>query len=227
MKISVSIIVLLLTTSLMAQHTIKPTVEVSGEGIVRVVPDEVTISVRVENNGNDPKALKQKNDRIVSEVLSFIKSMGIDSKDVKTQYVRLSKNYDYNTKSYSYNANQSISIKITDLSKYEQLMNGLLESGINRIDGVAFSSSKKSNLESQARKKAVAHAKMKAEEYAGVLNQSIGKAVSIRENLVSNNPSPVFRAAMAMDSSSSGGQQTLSPGEIEIRVIVYISFELL
>ncbi len=226
MKISVSIIVLLLTTLVMAQNNIKPTIEVSGEGIVRVIPDEVTISIRVENNGNNPKTLKQENDRIVSDVLSFIKSQGISDKHIKTQYIRLSKNYDYKTKSYNFNANQSISVKLTDLGKYEGLMNGLLESGINRIDGIAFSSSQKSILESEARKKAVKHAKMKAEEYAGVLNQRVGKAVSIRENPASGNPPPLYRSAMAMNDES-GGQQTLAPGEMEIRVIVYISFELL
>jgi hypothetical protein len=210
----------------MAQNNIKPLVEVSGEGIVRVVPDEVTINLRVENTGDNAKELKRTNDRIVNEVLSFIKSQDIEDKYVKTEYIRLSKNYDYKTKSYNYAANQSISVKLTDLSKYETLMNGLLESGINRIDGISFSTSERQALESDARKRAVAHAKLKAEEYAGVLNQGIGKAVSIRENVNFSPPSPVLRQAMAMDSSG-GGEQTMAPGEMEVRVTVYISFELL
>jgi uncharacterized protein YggE len=223
---SISItIILLLTTVLMAQENFKPSVEVSGEGIVTVVPDEVSVSVRVENNGKNAKTLKQENDRIVNNVLVFIKSMGIADKYVKTEYVRLNKNYDYNTKSYSYVANQSISVKLTDLKKYEELMNGLMESGINRIDGINFSSSKMSELESEARKKAVAHAKLKAVEYAKVLDQGIGKAMSIRENIVSNNPTPMYKSVMMMDSEG-GAQQTMAPGEMEIRVIVYIAFEL-
>ncbi len=210
----------------MAQNNLKPMVEVTGEGIVRVVPDEVTINLRVENTGNDPKVLKKENDRIVNEVLSFLSSQNIDEKYVKTEYIRLNKNYDYNTKSYNYAANQSLSVKLIDLSKYEPVMNGLLESGINRIDGVSFSTSQRKALESKARKNAVANAKMKAEEYAGVLNQGVGKAISIRENINFNPPSPVLRSAMAMDSSG-GGEQTMAPGEMEVRVTVYISFELL
>jgi uncharacterized protein YggE len=210
----------------MAQNNLKPMVEVSGEGVVRVVPDEATISLRVENTGNNPKALKKENDRIVNEVLSFLKSQKINDKYVKTEYIRLSKNYDYNTKAYNYAANQSISVKLTDLDKYEAVMNGLLESGINRIDGISFSTSKQSALESEARKKAVTHAKMKAEEYAGVLNQGVGKALSIRENVSFTPPSPLLRSAMQMDSSG-GGEQTMAPGEMEVRVTIYISFELL
>lgn len=226
MRNLVTIIILLITCTLMAQEAIKPTVDVSGEGIVRVVPDEVTINLRVENTGNNAKELKQQNDRIVNEVLSFIRSQKIEDKHVKTEYIRLSKNYDYNSKKYNYAANQSISVKLTNLDKYETLMNGLMESGINRIDGISFSSSERSTLESEARKKAVADALKKAKEYAGVLNQGVGKAISIRENVNYSPPTPIYRSAMQMDSSG-GAEQTMAPGEMEVRVVIYISFELL
>jgi len=222
----INTLLLILTTCIMtAQTHPQPTVDVTGEGIVYVVPDEVTISVRVENTGKNPKELKQENDRIVNEVFNFIRSIGIKDKHVSTEYIRLNKNYEYNTKSYSYAANQSIRIKLTDLEKYEHLMNGLIETGINRIDGVNFSSSFMVKLESEARKKAMAHAKMKAEEYAGVLDQTIGKAVSINEQQSVNYPQPMYKS-MAMMSDSSADQQTIAPGEMEIRVNVNVRFIL-
>ncbi|MCW5520404.1 SIMPL domain-containing protein [Aureitalea sp. L0-47] len=225
MKTTLSIFILILSTTLMSQNSIQPTVDVSGEGIVRVVPDEVTINLRVENTGNDARELKRENDRIVNEVLSFLKKEKIEEKYIKTEYIRLSKNYDYNSKSYNFSANQAISVKLSDLGRYESIMDGLLTSGINRIDGISFSSSQRASLEAEARKKAVAHAKMKAEEYAGVLDQKVGKAVSIRENVSYSPPTPLYRGAMAMDASA-GGEQTMAPGEMEIRVMIYISFEL-
>ncbi|MEL6811515.1 MAG: SIMPL domain-containing protein, partial [Bacteroidota bacterium] len=199
-------------------------VDVKGEGVVTIVPDQVTVNVRVENTGTSPKELKQMNDRTISEVLQYVKRMGIDEKYVKTEFVRLSKNYEYNTKTYNYVANQSLSIKLVDLSDYEKLMNGLLETGINRIDGVTFASSEMASLESQARKAAIENAKMKAEEYASVLGQSIGKAIQISEFQQTNIPSPMFRGAMAMDGESAA--KTLAPGEMEIRVQVNVSFQL-
>ena len=81
--------------------------------------------------------------------------MDIADKDVRTEYMNLSKNYDYNSKTYTFAANQSLSVKLRDLKKYEPVMKGLLDTGINRIDGVSFSSSNKEVLESQARKKAL------------------------------------------------------------------------
>ena len=225
MKTLKTLLILLTTTIMMAQNTPQPSVDVTGEGIVHVVPDQVTINVRVENNGKNAKELKQLNDSTVNDVLATIKRMGIDDKDVRTEYIRLDKNYDYNTKTYSFAANQAISIKVKDLSKYEPLMNALLESGINRIDGIAFSSSNQDALESQARKKAVENAQIKAKEYAAVLNQSIGKAISISEFSQQSGPQPMYKV-MAMESDMGGGQQTIAPGEIEIKMRVNVSFVL-
>jgi len=225
MKTINSLFILLISTVIMSQNNPQPTVDVTGEGVVRVVPDEVTINVGVENTGKNVKELKSENDRIVDEVFATVKRMGIDEKDVQTEYIRLSKNYEYNTKTYNYAANQSISIKVKDLKKYESLINGLMDSGINRIDGISFTSSNMTALESQARKKAVENAKMKAQEYTQVLNQTIGKAISISEFRAINNPQPMYKT-MAMSADSLEGQQTLAPGEMEIRVNVNISFLL-
>lgn len=227
MKILQTFLILAITTTaMMAQNTLPPpTIDVTGEGIVRVVPDEVTIKIRVENTGENTKTLKEQNDATVSEVLKFLKKMNIDDKDVKTEYMNLSKNYDYNSKTYTFAANQSLSVKLRDLKKYEPVMKGLIDSGINRIDGVSFSSSNKAALESQARKKAVENAKMKAEEYTSVLNQTVGKAVSISELNNSGGPQPMYKSAM-MDSSSGNGDQTIAVGEMEIRTTVNVSFLL-
>jgi uncharacterized protein YggE len=219
------LLIFLISTIMTAQNNEQPTVDVTGEGIVRVVPDEVTITVRVENTGNEAKALKMLNDNIVNDVLQTIKRMGIKDKNVQTEYVNLSKNYDYNKKTYNYSANQTISIYLKDLKKYEPLMDGLMSSGINRIDGISFSSSKEMELKSQARKKAVENALMKAKEYVGVLNQTIGNAVSISEFQNSIAPQPMYKA-MAMQGDSAGEKETLAPGEIEIRTSVNVRFVL-
>ena len=225
MKTLATILILTMTLSMNAQNHVQPTVEVSGEGTVTVVPDEATVTVRVENTGSDAATVKQENDRTISNVFAFLKKMKIEDKNVKSEYIRLSKNYEYNTKTYNYAANQSISIQLKDLKKYEELMNGLLQTGINLIDNVSFSSSKVKDLESQARKKAVENAKMKATEYASVLGQSIGKAVRISEFNQVNTPQPLMYKSSAMREGDSAGQ-TMAPGEMEISMTVNVSFIL-
>jgi hypothetical protein len=219
------LLILLISTFMTAQNNLQPTVDVTGNGTVRVVPDQVTISVRIENSGDDVKLLKTQNDQIVNDVLQTIKGMGIDNKNVQTEYLKLSKNYQHNTKTYNYAANQKVSIYLKDLEKYESLMDALMASGINRIDGISFSSSNEIALRSQARKKAMENAVMKAKEYVGVLNQTIGKAVSISEFQNSVVPQPMYRS-MAMADEGAPSKQTLAPGEIEIQAKVTVSFIL-
>lgn len=201
-----------------------PSVDVNGVGTVHVVPDRVTIQIRVENSADEVKGLKEKNDETVREVLCFLKKMNIAEKDIRTEYMNLTKNYDYNTKTYSFSANQSISILIRDLSKYEDLMRGLLDSGVNRIDGVSFSSSDRKDLESQARKKAIENAKMKAEEYASALGQKIGKAISVSE--FQSGPEPRMKMRAMMSDAVEESDSSMALGEMEIQVMVQVKFLL-
>lgn len=204
------------------QHSV---VTVKGEGTVKVVPDQVLIRSRIEHEGNDAGEVKKQNDAAVAKILSYLKSRGIEEKNFRTEYLNLNKNYNYNDKSYSYVANQAFSIKLENLKEYEELMGGLLEAGLNRIDGIEFQSSKKEEHSSAARKKAVENAKMKAEEYAAALGQTIGKAVGISE-METNNYQPVYRMEMMKSSADAGGEETIAPGEMEVTARVTVNFML-
>lgn len=224
MKNIITSILILVITTMAAQEKLQSFVSVTGEGIVNIVPDQVTISMSVENSGNDPVALKALNDRAVNDVLNFIKQSGIDEKDYQTQYVNLNKRYDYNTKTYSYHANQTITVLLKDLKKYDALLSGLMTRGINRINGISFGSSRLEELKSDARKLAVSNAKAKAVEYAGVLNQTVGKAIQISEQSFST-PTPRFRTEALALSADSGGE-TLAVGEMEVKATINVVFEL-
>lgn len=225
MKNTLTVILLLFSTVLLAQEKMQSIVSVTGESTVKIIPDQVTIRMSVENTGDDPVALKTLNDKAVNEVLSFIRQNGIESKDVQTQHVTLNKRYDYNTKTYSYQATQTIMVLLKDLKKYDGLISGLMTKGINRIDGISFGTSKLEELKSEARKLAVSNAKVKAMEYAGVLNQTVGKAIQINEQGSYNPPMPLYRAD-AMAYSIDGGDETLAIGEMEVKATIQVVFEL-
>lgn len=199
-------------------------VNVTGTGIVHVVPDNVVIRSRVEHEGESASEVKAQNDKVINEILKFLKSEGIPDKNIQTEYIKLNKQYDYKTKEYSYAANQAISIKLEDLNKYEKLMSGLMNSGLNRIDGIEFQTSQKEKLESEARKKAILNAKEIAEELVAPLGQKLGKATSISE-VDSNHFQPVYRTMMMQDSASKESQ-TIAPGEMELKVKVQVGFFL-
>lgn len=225
MKNLITVLLVLLSLQIMAQEKLQAVVNVTGEGIVTVVPDQVTISVSVENSGDDVIALKSLNDKTVDAVLKHIKQSGVEAKDIQTHYVSLNKRYDYNTKTYSFHAKQTITVLLRDLKKYDSLVSGLVQRGINSIDGITFGSSKAEELKSKARKNAVTNARMKAQEYAGVLNQKIGKAIQISEQGNYNPPTPMYRSESLLMSDSGGGE-TLAVGEMEMKVKIQVVFEL-
>jgi uncharacterized protein len=207
-----------------AQENSGPKVSVLGAGTVNVVPDRVVINSRVEHTGNSAVEVKKQNDRVVDEVIKYLKSQGVEAKDIQTEYIRLNKDYNYNTKETFYSANQAISIYLRDINKYETVMSGLLQSGLNRIDGVQFKTSKEEELQAEARKKAVLDARLKAGEYADALGQKIGKAINISE-VQTDHYQPVYRVMeMKQDSAE---QETIAPGEMEITVKVNVAFLLL
>ena len=225
------LVLLVMTTSTIFAQEIKqvPQISVSGEGIIKVIPDEVKITVSIENTSKEASDAKKANDIVADKVLKLIKSKGIDLKDFQTQRMNLYQNYDYNTKKKNYVANQTISIHLKDLSKYDNLMMDLVDTGINGIQGVEFMSSKIKDLEKQARKNALLDAKSKAEDYVSVLTgQKLGKVLLISDNSQTNYPQPVFRGAMktmAMESDSFS-KETLAIGEIEILSTVSVTFIL-
>lgn len=225
-----TILILLTCFTMMTQaqeNKFIPQISVSGEGKVMVKPDLATIQIGINNTGKDAAEVKNLNDETIDKVLKFIKKFGIPTSDYKTTSVNLNKNYDYEKKKYNFQANQTISIELKDLSKYDGLMMGLLDNGINQINNVEFKSSKLAQHQSEARKLAIVDAKKKAEDYVSVLNQKVGKAILITDNSSPYQP-PMLRS-MSFDKSMSEApmqKETLAIGEIEIYTNVSVSFIL-
>lgn len=202
------------------------TINVSGEGKIKVIPDHALIAVSIETKGTKAQDVKKENDNTMDAILKFIKKSNIAKEDFQTQRVSLNPNFDYVKKKYNYVATQSIQIVLKDLSKYDELMEALVDEGINKIDNVEFKSSKMKELQSEARKLAIKDAKSKAEDFVSVLGQKVGKAILISDNSQTYNPHPVMYAMKSMSMDESVPKETLAAGEIEITANVSVSFIL-
>lgn len=207
-----------------------PLITVTGESTVHVKPDEVTLTFGVETKDEDAKVAKTNNDKLMSDVHKYLKAQKIDPKNIQTDYVRLNAMYVYNDKDrkQEYAAVNTVSLKLTDIAKYETIVSGLLERGINKIDQVSFGSSKLIQHQTEARNLAIQNAKEKADALASAIGQSIGKAYYINEN--SSQMIPYPRVAMKtmnyVSEESSADGPTIAPGEIEIKGNVTVSFVL-
>jgi uncharacterized protein YggE len=205
-----------------------PQINVSGEGKIKVVPDQVSILATVETKGTNAKEVKKQNDQQMEAVLKLVKSMNLAPADYKTKRVSLNPQYDYEKKKHTYNATQTIEILLRDLSKYDELMEGLVDQGINRIDDVTFQSSKLAQYQSEARKQAMKDAKMKAEDYVSVLGQKVGAGTTITDNSQTYYPQPMYAGmkSMRVEADSAVPRETMAVGEIEIIANVSVSFKL-
>lgn len=231
MKKTIFILLTLVATVSQAQEFVKPMplISVSGEGKVKVVPDQAFISIAVETKGNNATDVKKNNDIAVEKVIQFIKKSKLPKEDVQTKRVSLNPQYDYDKKKYNYIATQTIEILMKDLNLYDAVMEGLVDSGINRINTVEFRSSKLEFHQSEARKLAMKDAKHKAEDYVSVLGQKAGKAFTINDNTQVDYPRPMMyemKSAMADATGAGAPRETLAIGEINITANVSVSFIL-
>ena len=209
------------------QKPVIPMITVSGEGKIKVTPDQVSISLGAENIGKDAQEVKKKNDESIAAIIKTIKKFNIPATDFQLANVSLYRSYDYDTKKYNYTASQTVKVLLKDMKIYNEFMYSINESGVTNISGLEFMSSKMETYEKEARKKAMLNAKQKAEDYVSVLNQKVGKALIINDNSSVNYPQPVLYRAMAksMDESAPA-PETMAPGEISIDANVQVSFVL-
>lgn len=204
-----------------------PQISVTGEGKVKIIPDQAVVTVGFQNTGKDAKEVKTLNDEVVDKVIKFLKKSGIPATDYKTNNVSLYKSYDYEKKKYNFQASQTLIITLKDLSKYDEVMMGLNDAGVNSISGVEFKSSKMEDYERDARKKAVLNAKQKAQDYVSVLGQKVGKALLITDNSQSYIPQPMYKGnMMEMAADGAAQRETLAVGELEINTNVSVTFVL-
>ena len=215
--------------SLQAQEQkMQPQISVSGEGQVKVIPDEAVLSIAVETKGEASAKVKKDNDVVIDKVLKYLKTTKINQKDIKSERVSLYPQYDYTKKKNYYMASQTINITLRDLSQYEVIMDELVKLGVNRVNGVTFQSSEIEKLRSEARVLAIKDAQKKASDYAGALGQKVGKAIMVSDTSQPYYNPPIFRNVMMMEAkvASDGGQETIAVGEIEIKTNVNITFIL-
>ncbi len=225
-KVILMLALVVMANSFAQEQKQVPMINVSGEGKIKVAPDQALVSISIETKGTKAEDVKRENDKKMEGILKFIKKSNVATEDFQTQRISLNPNYDYEKKKYSYIATKSIQILLKDLSKYDALMEGLVNEGINKIDNVEFKSSKMTQLQSDARKLAMKEAVIKAEDYVSVLGQKVGKARLITDNSQIFIPQPRMYAMKSVASDEAISRETLALGEIEITAIVSVSFNL-
>ena len=206
-------------------------ISVTGSAEIRVAPDEAILTVGVDSHDRELAAAKMQNDARVKKALAVARDAGIGEKDIQTSALTLGPNYSEEKipKLLGYDASQTVTLTLKELSKYEALMTNLLQAGVNRVEGVQFRVSEPRKSKDEARSQAIRAAREKAAAMASELGQALGKPWEIAE-LGPEEPYAIntvqFSASLRERNAFMGEQTPIASGQVSIRALVRISFQL-
>ena len=207
------------------------TFSVSAEGKVIVSPDIAKFDFAVVSEGKNPETLGEVNNKAMNTAIDFVKSKGVEEKDIKTIQYNLVPIYEYEEKTKrtsisGYSLTQTILVKIRDLAKVAGIVGGLPELGINKIGSISFEVENQEEFLAEARKQAFEKAKAKALEIASQNGISVGDIIGFWESGVQ----PYYGYSDEIGGMGGGSVSSITPsiqsGTQEITVQVSISYEI-
>ncbi len=209
--------------------TITPqrTFSVSGEGKEIVIPNIAEIRIGLISEGKDLIELQKENSEKFNKVINFLKSQGIEEKDISTENYSITPKYKYGqvAEIVGYTINQSFSVKIRDLRKIGEILSGAVQNGANNIYGPNFTIDDEKIYLDKAREKAIKEAKEKAEKIAKTAGFRLGKIVNITESsgLL---PYAIFPKGIGAGEQGGIGTPQIETGSQEIKILVTLTYEI-
>lgn len=207
------------------------TITVTGEAKVMAEPDEYIFYPNYEFRGPDKNAALNELTKKSDEIVSKIKSLGVEESKIKTNsngYDGRPYPVDGNSKEVTYNL--SINVRVGQREMAQKVQDYLITtSPTGSVSPQAsFSDSKKKELESEARDKATQEARAKADQSAKNLGFKVGRVKSVEDGTgFGVYPMPergVSNAMPTLDSTSS--QLSVQPGENELHYSVTVVYFL-
>lgn len=218
----------------------------SGSAEVRVVPSRVVLTFGVETFNPELAVAKRENDSKASAIIALSKELGIEPKDVQTDYIFVEPVYEgYDDrrvgKFLHYLVRKTVVVLLRDTSKFETLLSGALERGATHILRVSFEVDNLKQHRDKARSDAIKAARDKAQALAGELGAKLGRVMSIQD-YASYEPALFYGGSWRSLYSGGGGQSQISSqadspvsptvgdalalGQMRISAQINVSFEL-
>lgn len=202
------------------------TVSFTGEGKVLAKPDVGIASLSILTDGATSKAAQDQNNKRSAAVVDFLKKNGVEEKDIRTTGYNIYPQYAYPSSRpqiSSYQVNQTMEIKIRDISKVSSILDGVVTAGINQVYNLSFQVDNPEQLRAEAREKAIEDAKKKAEHLKGQLGIKLGKVIGFNETSDGAYPPIPFAG---LERGGAGGGPTTPIGENEIVVQVHLTYQV-
>ncbi|MCH1907911.1 SIMPL domain-containing protein [Stenotrophomonas acidaminiphila] len=202
---------------------------ISAQAEARRVPDVATLSAGVVTQAADGNTAMRENAVQMDKVMAAIRAAGIAERDIQTSGVNLNPQYRYADneapKITGYQASNTVSLKVRDITKLGKVLDSLAAQGANQINGPSFEIDQPEPVYDEARLAALKKAQARAETYAKSLGLRVRRIVSISEG-----SSGGFRPPMPMMAMARAGKAEMdtavAPGETTLSVNLDVVFEL-
>jgi len=206
---------------------------INGQGKVTVVPDIANLSLGIEAQAAIVSEAQAEAALAMDEVMNALTKNGVAKKDIQTQYFNISKITRWDDKNQQevvlgYRVANTVTAKIRDIEKTGAVIDAVALAGgdLTRINSIYFSIDDPAVYQKEARDKAMADAKDRAEQLADSAGVKLGKPTYISENLYF--PSPVYRDVGVMEGAAAPAPTTpISPGEMEVTLSVQVVYAIL
>ena len=201
---------------------------VSGVGEVQATPDNTSVSLGVTQEAASADAAQNEVNQVMNALIEDLKGMGIKEEDIKTTNINVNPNYDFNNgqRIIGYSASQNLDVKTENVDLANRVVDTATQNGANVISGVSFTINDKDRekFEKEARVKAIADAKEKAQQIANEAGLRLGRIVNIQVE-GGEEPPVLLQERMTANDAAKVEPTNLQPGEDTIRVTVYLSYE--
>ena len=202
--------------------------DISATGEATRVPDVAVISTGVTTRAATARAALEQNAARMDRVRAALKRAGIADRDIQTSSISLNPEYRYvenqSPKLTGYSASNQLSVRFRDIAKSGDILDALVAEGANQISGPNLTIDKPEEALDEARAKAVAIGRARAELYARSLGMRVVRLVSVSE---SGGNYPVPPPMPVMEARAQAGFATkIDPGEQKLQVSLAMVFEL-
>lgn len=204
------------------------TVSVTGTGEAQAPPDEARINAGVQAVADTVVAASRQNEEKVRKIMDALSEQGIDESDIGTTDYSIWAQQDYQdgqSRITGYQVSNVVVVTIKDIAKVGDVLAAVTNAGANTVHGVQFSVSDTEALETQARERAMADARRRAESLAGLAGVALGEVVTLSTS-AGPGYGPMMMEAAAMRMSDSAPTPTITPGQQSVSVQVQVTYAI-
>ena len=202
--------------------------DLSATGSVSRVPDLAIISAGVVTRSTTASGAIADNATRMERVRAALRRAGIADRDIQTSSINLNPDYRYQDNQppvlTGYQASNNVSVKFRDIRNSGAILDALVAQGANQINGPSLTIDKPETAYDEARTRALAVGRARAELYARSLGMRVVRLLSVSEGAGYRPPMPM--AMMAQAERSADAKTSIDPGSQDLEVTLAMSFEL-